>query len=103
MVNGTVNYALYRGDEIIWSSEENVPVLTQKTYTKAISTDGLSPGSYVNKVVYNYAGSQTASAEDIFTVTAIQKPLSKNNLLWSVIYIIIMIVIVIIEVLLLRH
>jgi hypothetical protein len=103
LVNGTVNYTLYKGDEIVWSSEEIVSVLSQKTYAKKISTDGLSPGSYVNKVVYSYAGSQTASAEDIFTVAAIQQPLSENILLWSVIYIIIMIIIIIINILLLRQ
>jgi hypothetical protein len=102
LVNGTVNYALYRGEEIIWSSEENVSVLSQKTYTKTISTDGLSPGSYVNKVIYNYAGSQTASAQGIFAVDAIQQPLSENILLWTVIYIIIMSIIIIIGSLLLQ-
>ena len=103
LVNGTVNYTLYKGEEIIWSSEENVSVLSQKTNTKTISTDGLSPGSYVNKVVYSYAGSQTASVEDIFTVAAIQQPLSENILIWTVIYIIIMIIIIIIDILLLRE
>jgi len=103
LVNGTVIYALYRGGKIIWSSEENVSVVSQKTYTKTISTDGLSPGSYVNKVVYSYAGSQTASAEDIFTVAAIQQPLSENILLWTVIYIITIIIIIIIEILLLLN
>lgn len=100
-VKGTMSYALYRGAEIIWSSEENVSVLSEKTYTKAISTDGLSPGSYVNKVVYNYADSQTTSVQEIFTIAAIQQPLSDNILLWTVIYIIVIIIIIIIDILLL--
>jgi hypothetical protein len=98
LVNGTVNYTLYKGEEIVWSSEENTSVLGQKTYTKTISTDGLSPGSYVNKVIYSYAGSQTASAQGIFAVDAIQQPLSGNILLWSVIIITIIIMIAIISV-----
>jgi hypothetical protein len=99
LVNGTVNYTLYKGEEIVWSSEENASVLGQKTYTKTISTDGLSPGSYVNKVIYSYAGSQTASAQGIFAVDAIQQPLSENILLWTLIIITIIIMIAIISVL----
>jgi hypothetical protein len=98
LVNGTVNYTLYKGEEIVWSSEENASVLGQKTYTKTISTDGLSPGSYVNKVIYSYAGSQTASAQGIFAVDAIQQPLSENILLWTLIIITIIIMIAIISV-----
>jgi hypothetical protein len=98
LVNGTVNNTLYKGEEIVWSSEENVSVLSQKTYTRTISTDGLSPGSYTYKVIYNYAGGQTASAQGIFTVEAVQQPLGENILLWAVI-IIILISIVIIAVL----
>ena len=97
LVNGTVNYTLYKGEEIVWSSEEVVTVSSQKTYTKTISTDGLSPGSYVNKVIYSYAGSQTASAQGIFAVNAIQQPLSENTLLWTVIIITIIIMIAIIN------
>jgi hypothetical protein len=75
LVNGTVNYTLYKGEEIIWSSEEDVSVLSQKAYTKTISTSGLSPGSYTYKVIYSYAGGQTASAQRMFSITA---PTSKE-------------------------
>ena len=95
LVNGTVNYTLYKGGEIVWSFEENVSVLSQKTYTKTISTDGLSPGSYTYKVTYSYAGGQTASAQGIFTVEAVQQPLWENILLWAVIVIIILIIVII--------
>jgi hypothetical protein len=95
LVNGTVNYTLYKGGEIVWSSEENVSVLSQKTYTKTISTDGLSPGSYTYKVIYSYAGGQTASAQGIFTVEAVQQPLWENILLWAVIIIILIIIVII--------
>jgi hypothetical protein len=98
LVNGTVNYTLYKGGEIVWSSEEDVSVLSQKAYTKTISTDNLSPGSYTYKVTYSYTGGQTASAQGIFTVEAAQQPLWENILLWAVI-IIILISIVIIAVL----
>jgi hypothetical protein len=95
LVNGTVNYTLYKGGEIVWSSEENVSVLSQKTYTKTISTDGLSPGSYTYKVIYSYAGGQTASAQGIFVVEAVQQPLWENILLWAVIIIILIIIVII--------
>jgi len=95
LVNGTVNYTLYKGGEIVWSSEENVSVLSQKTYTKTISTAGLSPGSYTYKVTYSYAGGQTASAQGIFTVEAVQQPLWENILLWVVIIIILIIIVII--------
>ena len=95
LVNGTVNYTLYKGGEIVWSSEENVSVLSQKTYTKTISTDGLSPGSYTYKVTYSYAGGQSASAQGIFTVEVVQQPLWENILLWVVIIIIILIIVII--------
>jgi len=98
LVNGTVNYTLYKGEEIAWSSEENVSVLSQKTYTKTISTDGLSPGSYTYTVTYNYAGGQTASAQGIFVVETVEQTLWENILLLAVI-IIILISIVIIAVL----
>ncbi|MBE3136568.1 MAG: PKD domain-containing protein, partial [Thermoplasmata archaeon] len=95
LVNGTVNYTLYKGGEIVWSSEENVSVLSQKTYTKTISTDGLSLGSYTYKVIYSYSGGQTASAQGIFTVDAVQQPLLENILLWAVIIIIIIIIVIV--------
>jgi hypothetical protein len=95
LVNGTVNYTLYKGGEIVWSSEENVSVLSQKTYTKTISTDGLSPGSYTYKVIYSYAGGQTASAQGIFVVEAVQHPLWENILLWAVIITILIIIVII--------
>jgi hypothetical protein len=97
LVNGTVNYTLYKGVEIIWSSEEIVTVSSQKTYTKTILTAGLNPGSYIYKVIYNYAGGQTASAQGVFTIEA-EQTFWENILLWAVI-IIILIVIVIIAVL----
>ena len=95
LVNGTVNYTLYKGGEIVWSSEENVSVLSQKTYTKTISTDGLSLGVYTYKVTYSYAGGQTASAQGIITIEAVQQPLWENILLWAVIIIIILIIVII--------
>jgi len=95
LVNGTVNYTLYNGEEIVWSSEEDVSVLGQKSYTKTISTDGLSPGSYTFKVIYSYAGGETASAQGIFTVDATQQPLSENILLWAIIIILIVIIAII--------
>jgi hypothetical protein len=93
LVNGTVNYTLYKGVEIIWSSEENVSVLSQKTYTKTISTEGLSPGSYIYKVIYSYAGGQTASAQGIFAIEA-QQPFWENILLWAVIIIILIVTVI---------
>jgi hypothetical protein len=95
LVNGTVNYTLYKGGDIIWSSEEIISVLSQKTYTKTISTDGLSPGSYTYTVVYSYVGGQTASAQGIFTVEAAQQPLWENILLWAVIIIILISIVII--------
>jgi hypothetical protein len=96
LVNGTVNYTLYKGGEIVWSSETNVSVLGQKTYTKTISTNGLSPGSYNYTVTYSYAGGQTASAQGIFTVEAIQRPFWENVLLWVIIIIILLIIAIIV-------
>ncbi|MBE3136909.1 MAG: DUF2341 domain-containing protein [Thermoplasmata archaeon] len=99
LVNGTVNYTLYIGGEIVWSSEENVSVLSQKTFTKTISTDGLSPGSYTYKVIYSYAGGQTASAQSMFSITA---PTSEEfpYLLWIILIILILIIIIVIIVIL---
>jgi hypothetical protein len=95
LVNGTVNYTLYKGEELVWSSEESVSVLGQKTYTKTISTDGLSLGSYTYKVIYSYSGGQTASAQGVFAVGAVQQPLWENILFWVVIIIIIIIIVII--------
>jgi hypothetical protein len=95
LVNGTINYTLYKGDVFVWSSEEIVSVLGQKTYTKTISTDGLSPGSYTYTVTYNYAGGQTASAQGIFVVETIEQTLSENILLWAVIIIILISIVII--------
>ena len=95
LVNGTVNYTLYKGTEIIRSSEEVVTVSSQKTYTKTISTNGLKPGSYIYKVIYSYTGGQTASAQGIFTVEAEQQPFWENILLWAVIIIILIIIVII--------
>jgi hypothetical protein len=94
LVNGTVNYTLYKGAEIVWSSEEIVTVSSQKTYTKTISTKGLKPGSYIYKVIYSYTGGQTASAQGIFIIEAIQQPLWENILLWAVIIIILIIIVI---------
>jgi hypothetical protein len=93
LVNGTVNYTLYKGVEIIWSSEEIVTVSGQKTYTKTISTAGLSLGSYIYKVIYSYAGGQTASAQGVFTIEA-EQPFWENILLWAVIIIILIIIVI---------
>jgi hypothetical protein len=93
LVNGTVNSTLYKGLGIIWSSEEDVSVLSQKTYTKTISTEGLSPGSYTYKVIYSYAGGQTASAQGIFAIEA-QQPFWENILLWAVIIIILIVIVI---------
>jgi PKD repeat protein len=95
LVNGTVNYTLYKGEEIVWSSEEVVSVLSQKVFTKTISTTGLSLGSYTYKVTYSYTGGQTASAQGVFTVDVVQQPLLENILLWVIVIIIIIIIIVI--------
>jgi hypothetical protein len=94
LVNGTVNYTLYEGEQIVWSSEETVSVLSQKTYTKTLSTKGLSPGSYTYEVIYSYTGGQTASAQGIFTVNALQQSLLEDILLWIVIIIIIIVIII---------
>ena len=96
LVNGTVDYVLYKGEEIIWSFEENVSVLSQKTYTKTISTDGLNPGSYAYTVIYSYAGGQTASAQVIFTVEAVQQSFWENILLWVIIILILIIIVIIV-------
>jgi hypothetical protein len=96
LVNGTVNYTLYKGTEIVRSSEEVVTVSSQKTYTKTISTNGLKPGSYIYKVIYSYTGGQTASAQGIFAVEAEQQPFWENILLWAVIIIILIIIVMIV-------
>jgi hypothetical protein len=97
LVNGTVNYTLYNGEELVWSSEEDVSVLGQKSYTKTISTDGLSPGSYTFKVVYSYTGGQTASAQGMFSIKA---PASKEfPLIWILLILMLIIIIVIIVIL----
>ena len=98
LVNGTVNYTLYKTDEIIWTSEENVSVLSQKTYNKTISTDDLSPGSYTYKVIYSYGGDQTASAQGVFTINVAAAP-SEIILLLAIFIVIIIIIIIIIAVL----
>jgi uncharacterized protein (DUF983 family) len=46
-------------------------------------------------VIYSYAGGQTASAQGIFTVEAVQQPLWENILLWAVIIIILIIIVII--------
>jgi hypothetical protein len=101
LVNGTVNYTLYKGAEIIWSSEENVSVLSQKTYNKIISTDDLNPGSYTYKVTYSYGGGQTASAQGIFTINAVIPP-SEIIPLWVIIIIVILISIIVLIVVLFK-
>jgi hypothetical protein len=98
LVNGTVNYTLYKGGEIVWSSEENVSVLSQKTYTKTISTDGLNPGSYSYKVTYSYTGGQTASAQGMFSIKAASEEFP--YLMWIVSIILILIIIIVIIVIL---
>jgi hypothetical protein len=96
MVNGTVSYTLYKGNNIIWTSEENVSVLSQKTYNKTISTNDLSPGSYTYKVIYSYGEGQTASSQGVFTVNAVVAPPSEIIPLWVIIIIILIIVVIII-------
>jgi hypothetical protein len=56
------------GDVLVWSEVENVSVLGQKAYSKALSTVGLDVGEYVFEVVYSYTGGQTASSFKSFRV-----------------------------------
>ncbi len=100
LVNGTVVYTLYKEDELIWSDEENVSVLTQKAYNKTILTDELSPGSYTYKVVYSYGDDQTASSSVTFTVNA--RPPSEGIPLWVIIALMVVIIFVLILVVLFK-
>jgi hypothetical protein len=80
MVNGTLNYTIYKGEEIVWSELENVSVLGQKAINKTISTKGLGVGEYTCEVVYAYGDNTTASARASFTITPIPQQLISPTL-----------------------
>jgi hypothetical protein len=71
MVNGTLNYTIYKGEEIVWSELENVTVLGQKVINKPISTKELGVGEYTCGIVYAYGDNITASAHASFTIDPI--------------------------------
>jgi hypothetical protein len=80
MVNGTLNYTIYKGEEIVWSETENVSVLGQKVINKLIPTKGLSVGEHTCEVVYVYGGNTTASAHTSFTIFPITPRLTPTPL-----------------------
>jgi hypothetical protein len=71
MVNGTLNYTIYKGEEIVWSELENVSVLGQKSINKTIPAKGLGVGEYTCGIVYVYGDNITASAHASFTIAPI--------------------------------
>jgi hypothetical protein len=93
LVNATINYTLYKGDEVIWSEEEDLSILGQLAFNKTISTTGLSSGNYTFKVVHYYGDDQTASAQATFAVKA--QP-SEGIPLWIIIVIIVIIIFIVI-------
>ena len=95
LVNATVIYTLYKGEEIIWSEEEDLSILGQLAFNKTISTTGLSSGEYTFEVVHYYGDNQTASAQDTFTVKAQVQP-SEGFPLWIIIVIVVILIIIII-------
>jgi len=56
LVNGTLNYTIYKDEEIVWSELENVTFLRQKVIHKPISANGLGVGGCTCEVVYVYGG-----------------------------------------------
>jgi DNA repair protein RadC len=56
LVNGTLNYTIYKDEEIVWSELENVTVLGLNMINKPISTNGLGVGGCTCEVVYVYDG-----------------------------------------------
>lgn len=93
LVNATINYILYKEEEIIWSEEEDLSILGQLAFNKTISTTGLNLGEYTFKVVHYYGDNQTASAQATFTVKA--QP-SEEFPLWIIVVILIILIIIII-------
>jgi hypothetical protein len=69
-VNGTVQYALSKDGQVVWTAEEAVSVLGQTSYNKTIATRNLAPGTYTYIVTYSYGLNQTASSQQNFVVKA---------------------------------
>jgi len=92
-VNGSISFAL-SGEEVVWQEEENVSVLGQKAFSKTIATEGLRPGEYTFKIIYNYGDNQTTSAEGSFTVNAY--PPSEEIPLWVLIVMAVITVVVVV-------
>lgn len=93
LVNATVSYTLYKGEEIIWSEEEDLSILGQLAFSKTIATAGFNPGTYTYEVVHRYGDNQTASAQDVFTVNA--QP-GEGIPLWILIVLVVIIIIILI-------
>lgn len=96
LVNATINYTLYKGDEVIWSEEEDLSILGQLAFNKTISTTGLSSGNYTFKVVHYYGDDQTASAQVMFTVNAQPQPPAEEIPLWILILLVVILIIILI-------
>ncbi len=100
LVNGTVIYSLYKETVVVWTNEENVSVLGQKTYNKTILTEDLSTGEYTYEVVYSYGDDQTASTFKTFTIKA--RPSSEGFPLWIPIVLVVILIIILIIVFLFK-
>jgi len=68
LVNATILYSLYKGEELIWNESENLSILGQLAFNKKITSEGLSPGEYSLSIVHYYGDNQTASALDKFSI-----------------------------------
>ncbi len=94
LVNATVIYTLYKGEEIIWSEEEDLSIWGQLAFNKTISTTGLSSGEYTFEVVHYYGDNQTASAQQLFAIKPPILPVEAP--FWTSTAIIILVVIIIV-------
>jgi hypothetical protein len=56
LVNGTLNYTIYKDEEVVWSELENVTFLGQRVINKPISANGLGVGGCTFEVVYVCGG-----------------------------------------------
>jgi hypothetical protein len=79
LVNATLNYTLYKDDNIIWYEEENLSISGQLAFNKTISTLGLSAGEYTLEVVHYYGDNQNASAHATFTIKSQENAIKKDD------------------------
>ena len=92
LVNATLNYTLYKDDNIIWCEEENLSISGQLAFNKTISTLGLSTGEYTLEVVHYYGDNQNASAHATFAIKSQENAIKKDDQLWT--YVILILVII---------